>query len=60
MDQFLVTYTTDCGETFKKIKVVSENLTCAYIYVGLKIPEADITEIESTDKIVIVKEKESA
>lgn len=58
MELYLVTYTTDKGETFRKIKVVAKNLTCAYIDVGLKIPEADITEIESTDKIVIVKEKE--
>ena len=57
MQHFKVTYTTDKGETFRTINVVAENLTCAYIYVGLKIPEADITEIESTDKIVIVKEK---
>jgi hypothetical protein len=57
MQHFKVTYTTDKGETYRTINVVAENLTCAYIYVGLKIPEADITEIESTDKIVIVKEK---
>lgn len=57
MEVFKVTYTLDKGDTFRQINVIAENVTCAYINLGLKIPDADITEIESMDKIVTIKVK---
>ena len=53
---YYITYTLDKGETYRRISVPAENIPCAYITLQLQIPEADITDIELTGKIITIKE----
>ena len=55
---YYITYTLDKGETHKRIAVPAENIPNAYIDLQLKIPEAEITDIEITGKMITIKEAE--
>lgn len=55
---FYITYTEDKGVSFRRIAVPAETLPEAYIELQLKFPEAEITNIELTGKIITIKEAE--
>jgi hypothetical protein len=55
---FYITYTEDKGVSFKRISVPAENLTQAYVELQLRLPEAEITAIELSGKIITIKEAE--
>jgi hypothetical protein len=53
---YYITYTTDSGETYRRISVPAENIPIAYITLQLQIPEAEITDIEITGKTITIEE----
>lgn len=53
---YYITYTLDKGETHKRIAVPAESIPDAYIDLQLKIPEAEITDIELTGKIITIQD----
>ncbi len=55
---FYITYTEDKGVSFKRISVPAETLPEAYVELQLKVPEAEITNIELSGKIITIKEAE--
>ena len=55
---FYITYTEDKGVSFKRIAVPAETLPEAYIELQLRLPEAEITNIELSGKIITIKEAE--
>ena len=55
---FYITYTEDKGVSFKRIAVPAQNIPEAYVELQLKVPEAEITDIELTGKIITIKEAE--
>lgn len=56
---YYITYTTDNGETSRRISVPAENVPNAYVTLQLMIPEAEITDIEITGKIITITDKEA-
>ena len=55
---FYITYTEEKGVSFKRIAVPAQTLPEAYVELQLKVPEAEITNIELTGKIITIKEAE--
>lgn len=53
-----ITYTVDKGVTHKWLSVPAKSLTDAYIELQIKIPEAEITDIKQTGKVITIKDKE--
>jgi hypothetical protein len=53
-----ITYTVDNGVTHKWLSVPAKSLVDAYIELQIKIPEAVITDIKQTGKIITIKEAE--
>jgi hypothetical protein len=54
---YKVTFTEDKGETLKYLTFPARTLTEAYIEVQLKFPNAEITEIEDSEKVLKIFDK---
>ena len=50
--------TENNGTTFRVLSVPARNLTEAYIYTQIKIPDAIIVDIECSGKVITITEKE--
>ena len=53
-----ITYTVDKGVSHKWLSVPAKSLVDAYIELQIRIPEAEITDIKHTGKIITIKEAE--
>ena len=51
-----ITFTEDCGETYRRLAVPATNLTNAYVEIQMRYPNAEITNIEHSGKIITIQE----
>lgn len=56
---YKVTYTEDKGETVKWITCPARTITEAYIEVQLKLPGAEITEVEDANKVLKIFDRKT-
>jgi hypothetical protein len=54
---YKVTFTEDNGDTFKHLTIPATSLVDAYIDLQRRYPDASITEVEDTDKVLIIRDK---